>query len=135
VPTRQTDENSQERLDGGPRDDKKDENLQAAAPRLMPEFVYQAGMVVGRDSDDRRAYLAAFGRNLKIQRTKLGLSQEQFADLIGMHRTFVGQLERGQHGVNVAELPKIAQALGVCQADLLPEAIDRPVGPADPNPA
>ena len=90
----------------------------------MAESVYRAGMVTGRHHDERRAYLKAFGGNLKIERVKRGLSQEEFADLIGLHRTFYGQLERGQRGFNIAELPGIARALGLRQADLLPEATD-----------
>jgi transcriptional regulator with XRE-family HTH domain len=92
----------------------------------MAEFVYQVGMVVGRHRDQRRAYLAAFGRNLKVQRVKRRLSQEQFGALIGLDRTFVGQLERGRRGINIVELPRIASALGVRQADLLPEPVDDP---------
>ncbi len=92
----------------------------------MPEFAYRVGMVVGRHHDQRLAYLAAFGRNLRVQRVKRGLSQEQFGALAGLDRTFVGQLERGRHGVNVVELPRIARALGVRQADLLPEPVDDP---------
>jgi transcriptional regulator with XRE-family HTH domain len=49
----------------------------------MPVFIYRLGMATGQDQDERRAYLKAFGGNLKIQRVKRGLSQEEFADLIG----------------------------------------------------
>jgi transcriptional regulator with XRE-family HTH domain len=90
----------------------------------MIEFVYQVGMATGRGADERRAYLIAFGLNLKIERSRRGLSQEELANRIGMHRTFVGQLERGQRGVNVVELPSIARALGMRQAELLPELVD-----------
>jgi transcriptional regulator with XRE-family HTH domain len=75
----------------------------------MPAFIYRAGMVTGRDPDERRAYLKAFGGNLKIERVKRGLRQGEFADLIGLRRTFCGQLERGQRGINLAELPSIAR--------------------------
>jgi DNA-binding XRE family transcriptional regulator len=92
-----------------------------AASTVMSEFAYRLGMVTVRDTDGRRAYLKAFGANLKIQRVKRGLSQEEFADLIGIHRTFYGRVERGQCGFNLAELPGIARALGVRQAELLPE--------------
>jgi transcriptional regulator with XRE-family HTH domain len=90
----------------------------------MPDFIYRVGMAKGQDTDERRAYLKAFGRNLKIERTKRGLSQEEFADLIGLHRTFYGQIERGQRGFNIVELPGIARGLGIRQCDLLPEAVD-----------
>jgi DNA-binding XRE family transcriptional regulator len=73
-------------------------------PCLIAEFVYKLGMATGRDNDEHRAYLKAFGVNLKIERTRRGLSQREFADIIGMHRTFYGRLERGQRGFNIVEL-------------------------------
>jgi DNA-binding XRE family transcriptional regulator len=94
----------------------------AAAVAAVPQFVYQLGMVTARDPDERRAYLKALGANLKVERVKRALSQEEFADLIGLHRTFYGQVERGRRGFNIAELPGIARALGLRQAELLPEA-------------
>jgi transcriptional regulator with XRE-family HTH domain len=90
----------------------------------MAPFTYRLGMATGQDPDERRAYLRTLGANLKIQRVKQGLSQEELADLIGLHRTFYGQIERGQCGFNIAELPGIARALGVGQAELLPVRAD-----------
>ncbi len=95
----------------------------------MSHFIYRLGMMTGYDRDERRAYLKAFGGNLKIERVKRLLSQEEFAHLIGVSRTFYGQLERGQRGINIAELPSIARALGVRQADLLPEAVQTDASP------
>jgi transcriptional regulator with XRE-family HTH domain len=37
-----------------------------------------------------------FGRALRSQRSKLGVSQEVFADLCGLDRTYVGGIERGE---------------------------------------
>jgi transcriptional regulator with XRE-family HTH domain len=77
---------------------------------------------------DTHRYLRAFGRNVKVQRVGLDLTQEQLAERAGLCRTFIGKLERGQTGINLVELPALAQALGMRQAELLPE-LDRP-GPA-----
>ncbi len=96
----------------------------------MSTFIYRLGMATGQDQDERRAYLRALGGNLKIERVKRGLSQEEFADLVGLHRTFYGLIERGQRGFNIVELPGIARGLGVRQADLLPEVTAPPVEPA-----
>ena len=85
-------------------------------------FTYRLGMVIAEDDDERRAYLKAFGMSLKVQRVKRGLSQDQFGDLIGLHRGFIGQLERGERGCNIVELPKIARALGVRQGEVASEA-------------
>jgi transcriptional regulator with XRE-family HTH domain len=81
-------------------------------------------MAVGQSDDERKAFLQAFGLNLKLERTKRGLSQEEFADLIGVHRTFEGQLERGRRGVHISELPRIARVLGVKPGDLIPEKVN-----------
>lgn len=88
---------------------------------MTQSVTYRVGMATGRDRDDGRAFLKAFGLGLKLERVKRGLSQDEFADLIGMHRTFEGQLERGQRGMNIVELPRIARALGVKPSALIPE--------------
>jgi len=49
----------------------------------------------------------------------LSLSQEEFADRSGHHRTYIGFLERGERCPNVATLERIAEALGVKASDLL----------------
>jgi len=87
----------------------------------MQPFIYRLGMVTQRDRDERRAFLAAFGRFLKIERVKRGMTQEQFADLLGIDRTFMGLLERGRSGTNIAELPRMARGLGLKPKDLIPE--------------
>src|SRR6266487_227376 len=90
----------------------------------MQYFVYRVGMVIERDRDERRAFLVAFGRFLKIERVKRGMSQEEFAELLGVHRTFMGQLERGRRGTNMAELPRMARGLGLKPRDLIPEPVE-----------
>ncbi len=87
----------------------------------MQHFVYRVGMVIERDHDERQAFLTAFGRFLKIERVKRGMTQEEFADLLGLDRTFVGLLERGRSGTNIAELPRMARGLGLKPRDLIPE--------------
>jgi transcriptional regulator with XRE-family HTH domain len=67
-----------------------------------------------------RTYLQQFGLHLKLLRVKCGLSQEQVAERAGMHRTFVGLLERGESGISVERLPDLAEALDVAPAELLP---------------
>ena len=96
----------------------------------MTDYItYRLDLAVGRSTDERQAFLLAFGLNLRLERTKRGLSQEEFADLIGLHRTFEGQLERGQRGVHIAELPRIAKALGVRPGDLIPAKVNEQVRP------
>jgi transcriptional regulator with XRE-family HTH domain len=66
------------------------------------------------------AYLAAFALRLKLLRVGRRLTQEELAERAGMHRTFIGQLERGERGINVASLGRLARALGVEGRELLP---------------
>lgn len=55
----------------------------------------------------------ALGRNLKSHRQALGISQEAFADRLGVHRTYMGGLERGERNLTLKSLESLAEALGV----------------------
>jgi len=54
-----------------------------------------------------------FGMKVRTLREQRGLSQEGFADLVGMHRTYVGGIERGERNPTLTTIHKIAEALGV----------------------
>ncbi len=45
-----------------------------------------------------------FGRALRSRRTKLGVSQEEFADICGLDRTYIGGIERGERNVSLVNL-------------------------------
>ena len=60
-----------------------------------------------------------FGRRLRAHRQLLGLSQEEFADRIGMHRTYVGGLERGERNVTLRSVERMAERLEIDPRDLL----------------
>ncbi|MBM4032118.1 MAG: helix-turn-helix transcriptional regulator [Planctomycetes bacterium] len=53
------------------------------------------------------------GKRLREFRQAKGLSQEQLGELCGLHRTYVGALERGEKNVTVVTLSRIASAIGV----------------------
>jgi transcriptional regulator with XRE-family HTH domain len=61
----------------------------------------------------------AFGERVRDRRQALGLSQEAMADQIGVHWTFLGQVERGRRNLNLHNLLKLARGLGVDPADLV----------------
>ncbi len=59
-----------------------------------------------------------FGRALRQKRSKMGVSQEAFADLCGLDRTYVGGIERGERNVALVNLEKIAKALDLSLSEL-----------------
>jgi transcriptional regulator with XRE-family HTH domain len=54
-----------------------------------------------------------FGRAVRQRRHKLGVSQEAFADLCGLDRTYIGGIERGERNVALLNIEKIARALRI----------------------
>ncbi len=52
-------------------------------------------------------------------RLRIGLSQEELADRAGLHRTYIGGIERGERNVGVLNILKLARALKLRPADLL----------------
>ncbi len=61
----------------------------------------------------------AVGRNLRAHRQAKGLSQEAFADLLGVHRTYMGGIERGERNLTLKSLERIAGRLGLDPLALL----------------
>jgi transcriptional regulator with XRE-family HTH domain len=58
-------------------------------------------------------------RNLRSLRLEKKLSQEALADLAGLHRTYIGSVERGERNVSVDNIQRISEALSVKPRDLL----------------
>ncbi len=61
------------------------------------------------------------GFNIRSYRKKKNLSQEQLAFKAGLHRAYIGQIERGEKNIGVRNLYKIAKSLGIKTQDLLKE--------------
>ena len=59
-----------------------------------------------------------FGTALRSRRTRIGVSQEEFADLCGLDRTYVGGIERGERNVSLVNLEKLAKALKISLSEL-----------------
>ena len=57
--------------------------------------------------------IRVFSNNVRTQRKLLGLSQEQFAERCGLHRTYISALERGKRSISLKNIQLIADALGV----------------------
>jgi transcriptional regulator with XRE-family HTH domain len=60
-----------------------------------------------------------FATNLRREREALGLSQQALAHLAGLHRTYVGRVERGERNVSIDNIQRLAEALGVAAAELM----------------
>jgi transcriptional regulator with XRE-family HTH domain len=59
-----------------------------------------------------------FGKAVRQRRHKLGVSQEAFADLCGLDRTYIGGIERGERNVALVNVEKIARALRISLSEL-----------------
>ncbi len=62
-----------------------------------------------------------FGTNLRKYRTEKGFSQEKFAELCGLHRTYISDIECFQRNVSLENIQKIAEALQIPAYFLLVE--------------
>ena len=57
--------------------------------------------------------LFVFGTNVRKYRDTLGVSQEKLAELSGLHRTYISDIERFQRSISLNNVQKLADALGV----------------------
>ena len=59
------------------------------------------------------------GRRVKTSRKALDLSQEDLADVAGLHRTYIGHLERGEVNPSLLNILKVSAALGIDAGELV----------------
>lgn len=69
----------------------------------------------------RQLLLVEFGRRVKTLRLEAHLSQEGLANIAGVHRTYVGMIERGEKNITLVNMSKISKALGVSLHELFQE--------------
>jgi len=70
---------------------------------------------------DDKSFLQRLGFRIRERRTSRNLTQAALAEQSGLHRTFIGSVERGERNVAILSLRKIAAALRVTPAELLTE--------------
>ncbi len=63
--------------------------------------------------------LNVFGTNVRTIRESRGVSQERLAELAGLHRTYISDIERFQRNISLDNIQKIAEALEVKPYELL----------------
>ena len=57
--------------------------------------------------------MITFGKNVQVARQALGISQEELAFMAGLHRTYIGMVERAERSISLQNAKKIADALNV----------------------
>jgi len=58
------------------------------------------------------------GRAVKQRRQEIGISQEVLAERAGLHRTYIGDIERGARNLSLENIEKLAKALQISISDL-----------------
>ena len=69
--------------------------------------------------DKKIELLEKFGEKVREERLKRGLSQEEFAARAGVHRTYIGMIERGEKNITLLNIEKVAKALDLSIDKLL----------------
>lgn len=64
----------------------------------------------------------SLGAAIRQEREAKDLSQEEFAHQCGLHRTYIGSVERGERNVSLENIIRIADTLGITASELLKKA-------------
>ena len=75
-------------------------------------------------SMEKEPILLMFGKNVQKIRKIRHLSQEQLAELAGVHRTYIGMIERAEKNITLCNIERIANGLNVPIIDLLSDKIN-----------
>ena len=65
------------------------------------------------NTEERKMLLKQLGLSIKLARVRKDLSQEELAELAGLHRTYIGMVERAERNITVINLVQIAKALDI----------------------
>ena len=68
---------------------------------------------------DKNPILLQFGKNVQEYRRAQQMSQEQLAESAGVHRTYIGMIERAEKNITLLNIAKIANALKISPSVLL----------------
>jgi transcriptional regulator with XRE-family HTH domain len=73
-------------------------------------------------SHSKAKELVSLGQAVRELRLAKGWSQEAFADYVGIDRSYIGGIERGEHNLALINLIRIASTLNIKAAELLEKA-------------
>lgn len=65
----------------------------------------------------KREVLIKFGKKVRAERDKLDFSQEELASRAGVHRTYIGMIERAEKNITLENIEKVAKALNLKLSD------------------
>ena len=65
----------------------------------------------------KREVLTKFGKKVRAERDKLGFSQEELASRAGVHRTYIGMIERAEKNITLENIERVAKALNLKLSD------------------
>jgi transcriptional regulator with XRE-family HTH domain len=74
-------------------------------------------------TDEEIIDLKQLGSNIRRLRTMKDFSQEGFADAVGLHRTYMGGVERGERNISILNLLKIIRKLEVSPAEIFSDIV------------
>jgi len=66
-----------------------------------------------------RQLLIKFGKRVREERLKIGLSQEKLAERAKVHRTYIGMIERAEKNITLTNMEKFSKALGIKLRELI----------------
>lgn len=69
------------------------------------------------------------GKNIRHERVRQGFSQEDLAEKAGLHRTYIGMVERGERNITLLNYAKIVDALNLAMHDLMKASVYPPPPP------
>ncbi|AST29039.1 helix-turn-helix domain-containing protein [Ralstonia pseudosolanacearum] len=76
-------------------------------------------------AEERSPFLTAFGQTVRRYRKEKGFSQEAFADVCGIDRSYMGGVERGERNIALVNVEKIIRALGMQPSEFF-TGLDKP---------
>jgi len=80
---------------------------------LVCRFIVINENIILSMAHNEKKLLLSFGKKIREIRSSLALSQEELAEKAGVHRTYIGMIERGEKNVTIITIQRLAHALDV----------------------